>query len=52
MPSEGPKGFVVVSKRWGVEQTFAWMGRNKRLSKDYEKQSPPMRERLGLRTLR
>ena len=36
MPPEGSKGFVVVSKRWVVERTFAWMGRNQRLSKDYE----------------
>lgn len=37
MPPGGSKGFVVVSKRWVVERTFAWMGRNRRLSKDYEK---------------
>jgi len=37
MPPEGSTGFVVVSKRWGVERTFAWMGRNRRLSKDYER---------------
>ncbi len=36
-PPEGSKGFVVVSKRWVVERTFAWMGRNRRLSKDDEK---------------
>jgi len=28
---------VVVPKRWVVERSFAWMGRNRRLSKDYEK---------------
>ena len=37
MPPKESKGFVVVSKRWVVERTFAWMGRNRRLSKDYEK---------------
>ena len=28
--------FVVLPKRWVVERTFGWMGRNRRLSKDYE----------------
>lgn len=37
------KGFVVQKGRWVVERTFAWLGRNRRLSKDYE-QSPLMSE--------
>ena len=29
-------GFVVLAKRWIVERTFGWLGRCRRLSKDYE----------------
>jgi transposase len=34
---KGSKGFVLLKKRWVVERTFAWLGRSRRLSKDYER---------------
>jgi putative transposase len=30
------KRFQVLSRRWVVERTFGWLGRYRRLSKDYE----------------
>jgi putative transposase len=32
----GAKGFVLLHRRWVVERTFSWMGRYRRLSKEYE----------------
>jgi putative transposase len=33
----GAKGFVLLHRRWVVERTFAWLGRYRRNSKDYER---------------
>ncbi len=34
--SDAAKGFIVVVKRWVVERTFGWLGRCRRLAKDWE----------------
>ena len=34
--SDDQKGFKVLPRRWVVERTFGWLGRYRRLSKDYE----------------
>ena len=33
--------FVVLPKRWIVERTFAWISRNRRLARDFERYSEP-----------
>lgn len=36
---EARKGFVLLPRRWVVERSFAWMGRFRRLARDYERLS-------------
>ena len=35
--SDAVKGFKLLPRRWVVERTFGWLGRYRRLSKDYER---------------
>jgi len=34
---EAKRGFVLLPKRWVVERTFGWLGRFRRLARDYER---------------
>lgn len=37
LKEEGQKGFQVLPKRWVIERTNAWVSRNRRLARDYER---------------
>lgn len=45
-------GFFVLPKRWVVERTFAWFGKCRRLSKDYEHNPESSRAWLLLAMIR
>ena len=35
--TEAKRGFVLLPRRWVVERSFAWLGRFRRLARDYER---------------
>lgn len=37
--SDAAKGFAVLPRRWVVERTFGWLGRYRRLNRDYERKA-------------
>ena len=45
-------GFVVLPKRWIVERTFAWLGRCRRLARDWENLNSRARAFLRLASIR
>ena len=36
IPAQHGSAFHLLPKRWVIERTFAWLGRNRRLAKDLE----------------
>jgi putative transposase len=45
-------GFQVLPQRWIVERTFAWLGRSRRLSKDYERKPTSSAGQVDLASIR
>ena len=50
--SDQAKGFVVLPKRWIVERTIGWLGRCRRLAKDWENLNHNARAFLCLASIR
>src|SRR5450631_36538 len=50
--SDTAKGFVLLPRRWVVERTFAWLGRCRRLAKDWENLNCKARAFLRLASIR
>jgi transposase len=50
--SDRAKGFVLLPRRWVVERTFAWLGRCRRLAKDWENLNCKARAFLRLASIR
>ena len=49
--SDDTKGFVVLPRRWVVERTFSWFGRNRRLAKDFENLAETLSAFLALASM-
>ena len=45
-------GFHVQPRRWVVERTFSWFGRNRRLAKDYENLADTLAAFVALAAIR
>ncbi len=50
--SDVASGFEVIARRWVVERTFAWLGRCRRLAKDFENRTRTARAFLLLASIR
>ena len=48
---DGAKGFVLRPKRWVVERTFGWLGRARRLSRDYERTTGSSESMVRVRSI-
>ena len=49
--SDDMKGFVVLPRRWVVQRTFSWFGRNRRLAKDFENLAETLATLVALASL-
>lgn len=49
---DGPRGFAVLPKRWVVERTFAWLNRERRLAKEYDRNPESTRAWIHVAALR
>jgi putative transposase len=50
--SDAQASFKLLPRRWVVERTFAWLGRYRRLSKDYERCSHSSEAMVYLASIR
>jgi putative transposase len=48
----GRRGFAVQPRRWVVERSFAWLSRNRRLAKDYERKVQTSETLIDIATTR